>query len=58
MKVYIITEYYDAYPEDGGGLQGNYGVYDSFEKAKAQANKLEKDNAPDYFYTVEEWEVE
>lgn len=58
MKVYIITEEFDDYLENGGGLQGNCGVYDSFDKAKTQADKLQKKYGPDYFYAIEEWEVE
>lgn len=58
MKVYIITEEFDDWAENGGGLQGNYGVYDSYDKAKAQADKLRKQYGPDYYYAIEEWEVE
>ena len=59
MKVYIVIEDLNDWPEMGGGLQGNCGVYDSYDKAKAQADKLAKEYGQDnYSYTIEEWEVE
>ena len=34
MTVYIIFENLDDYPENGGGLQGAIGVYDSQQEAE------------------------
>lgn len=34
MKVYVVEEYLNDYPENGGGFRGIAAVFDSQEKAE------------------------
>jgi len=40
MKVYVIEEYLNDYPENGGGFQGIVAVFDAQEKAEEYCKQL------------------
>lgn len=59
MRVYIILETYNEYPESGGGLQGVAGVFASLENAEEYSDKMAKKYGKDgYYYEIQDWEVE
>ena len=40
MKVYVVEEYLNDWPENGGGFQGIAAVFDSQEKAEEYCKPL------------------
>lgn len=38
MKVYVVEEYLNDYPENGGGFQGIVAIFNSKEKAEEYCN--------------------
>ena len=40
MKVYVVEEYLNDYPENGGGYRGVAAVFDSKEKAEEYCKPL------------------
>ena len=40
MKVYVVEEYLNDYPENGGGFRGIAAVFDSQEKAEEYCSHL------------------
>lgn len=62
MIVYVVMEEQDAYPEEGGGLQGISKIFQKEEDAKAYRKKMADaysfGNYGDYYYHIEEWIVE
>ena len=63
MKVYVVEEYLNDYPENGGGFQRIVAVFDSQEKAEEYCRPLclfedyETDER-EYYYEWGEYEVE
>ena len=63
MKVYVVEEYLNDYPENGGGFRGIAAVFAEEEKAKefCQPPSLFDDYEPaegEIYYEYGEWEVE
>lgn len=58
MNVYVILENYNDYPENGGGLQGVVGVYNTQEEAeKICASLNDGYNIDNYNYFVLPYEL-
>lgn len=63
MKVYVVEEYLNDWPENGGGFQGIAAVFDSQEKADEYCKPpcLFEDYEPaegETYYEWYEYEVE
>ena len=61
MKVYVVEEYLNDYPENGGGYQGVACVFDSKEKAEEYCKPLclfEDGEKGETYYEYVECEVE
>ena len=63
MKVYVVEEYLNDYPENGGGFQRIAAVFDSKEKAEEYCRPLclfedYETDEHEWYYEYGEYEVE
>ena len=63
MKVYVVEEYLNDYPENGGGFQGIVAVFNAQEKAEEYCKQLclfedYKTAEGETYYEWGEYEVE